>query len=123
MPRSRRPRAEADTEPALGEKVPGRILVIAEHNDHFHVELLLTDPREDYRIISVMLPAPIRPSNRIGQLLSAANISVTPGERIDIDQAVGQDICVCLMQTESGIEPIAFVSQIVPSVVLSPGDV
>lgn len=66
--------------------MPCRIITIAEHGDHFLVELILTDPAQDYRTIRATLPAPIRPDNRIGRLLSAAGTSVVAGEHIDSSQ-------------------------------------
>lgn len=95
------------TDSAIGN-VACRILNVTSQGSDFVAELLFTDPKRDYQIIRVTLPGPIQPDNRIGRLLQAAGLEITPGERVDIDQGVGKDIRVRLMHINGQVEPIDF---------------
>ena len=88
--------------------VLARLLSVTADGERFTAEMLLTDPAHDYQIHRATLPGPIQPDNRIGRLLQAAGLPITPGERVDIDQAIGKDIRVRLMQINGQVEPIDF---------------
>lgn len=108
MPRKTRNRVEDDISPQMDVWLTASVSTITRSDNMFVVDLLLANPEYDYGTIRAELPAPVRPSNRIGQLLTAAGMNVAPGERIEIDQAVGKEVRIRLMQTDRGVEPIAF---------------
>lgn len=108
MPRKATFKVESPSAAAASDSMQCRLLSVTADGDHFLAEVLLTDPGHDYQVIRARLPGPIQADNRIGRLLAAAGLHIAPGDRVDIEQAVGKDINVRLMRINGNVEPIDF---------------